>query len=116
MNVLYVDDQKENLNVFRIAFKRTYTVFVAESGEEALEVLQDNQMDVVIADHRMPGITGIELLAKVGELYTKTKRIIISEYINDNVIREAIKSFNFDGCMSKPWNGEELKKMIDLKV
>ncbi|MEQ6122392.1 response regulator [Reichenbachiella sp. MALMAid0571] len=116
MNVLYVDDQKENLNVFRIAFKRYYTVFVAESGEEALDILSANQIDVVIADHRMPELTGIELLVKVGELYVNTKKIIISEYINDKVIRDAMKAFNFDGCMSKPWNGEELKKMIEQGI
>lgn len=113
MNVLYVDDQKENLNVFRIAFKKKYNVFVTESTEEALDILAKNEIDVIISDHRMPEITGIELLVRVKELYPKTRRIIISEYINDRVIRDAMKAYDFDGCMGKPWDGEELKQMID---
>ena len=110
--VLYIDDQQENLNIFRIGFKRVLDVKVTTSADEALKILKDNSIDVLVADHRMPDITGIELLAQVGEDYPSIKRIIISEYINDVVIREAIKKYGFDGCMSKPWNSEEFLKMI----
>ena len=113
MQVLYVDDQKENLNIFRIAFKRKYKVFVTESTDEALQILGNNSIDVIIADHRMPKVTGIDLLAQVGEDYPDIKRIIISEYVNDAAIRDAMKMYDFDGAMGKPWDGEELKRMIE---
>ena len=112
LNVLYVDDQKENLTVFRISFKRQYKIFLANDAEEALVILKDNDINVLIADHRMPGMTGIELLAQVGETSPDIKRIIISEYVNDEIIRNSMKAFKFDGSMGKPWNSEELKAMI----
>lgn len=113
LNVLYVDDEEPNINVFRIAFKRRYTIFTAQSGEEALEIMKDNDIHVIVADHRMPGMTGIELLSQVGDLYPKVYRIVISEYVNDAIIREAMKAYDFTGSMGKPWNGDELKVMID---
>ncbi len=112
LNVLYVDDQKENLTVFRISFKRMYKIFLANDAEEALEVLKDNKIDVVLSDHRMPGMTGIELLSEVGDKYPNTKRIIISEYVNDEIIRNAMKAYNFTGSMGKPWDSEDLKALI----
>lgn len=113
INVLYVDDEEPNINVFRIAFKRRYKIFTAQSGEAALEVMASNDIHVVIADHRMPGMTGIELLSQIGDLYPKVYRIVISEYVNDAIIREAMKAYDFTGSMGKPWNGDELKVMID---
>ncbi|MFY0655070.1 MAG: response regulator [Cyclobacteriaceae bacterium] len=112
MEVLYVDDQKENLNVFRITFKKMFKVHVTESIDEARELMEKHPIDVIIADHRMPDVTGIELLRQIGEQYPKIKRIIISEYVNDKVIRDALNAYNLDGCMGKPWDKVELQKMI----
>lgn len=113
LNVLYIDDQKENLRVFRIAFKKEYKVFVTDNIEEAFQILKDNEINVVISDHRMPDMTGIEFLAEVGDLYPKIYRIVISEYVNDEIIRNAMKAYDFTGCMGKPWDSEELKAMIN---
>ncbi len=113
MNVLYIDDQKENLNVFRIAFRKRYNVFVTQSTTEGWAILADNDIDVVIADHRMPEMTGIEFLVKAKEEFPEIRTIVISEYINDQIIRNAMKAYSFDGCMGKPWDGEELQQMIE---
>lgn len=111
--LLYVDDEVANLNVFRIAFKRKYNVMTAGSAEEGLTLLENEKFDVVVCDHRMPGMTGVEMLAQVGEQYPDMVRIIISEYINDEIIRHAMTSYNFDGSMGKPWDAETLIALIE---
>ena len=115
LKLLYVDDEEANLNVFRIAFKRRYLVTTADCAEEGLKVLENEKFDVIISDHRMPGMSGVELLEKVGIDYPHMTRIIISEYVNDEVIRSAIKNFGFDGSVGKPWEAEKLTAMIKKK-
>lgn len=63
----------------------------------------------------MPGMNGIELLAQIGNSNPEIKRIIISEYVNYEIIRISMKTYNFDGCMSKPWNSDKLKTMVEAK-
>ncbi|MFY0625919.1 MAG: response regulator [Reichenbachiella sp.] len=111
--ILYVDDEVANLNVFRIAFKRKYEIKTAESAEAGLEILENEKFQVLIADHRMPGMSGVEMLAQVSEKYPDMIRIIISEYVNDEVIRSAIKSQNLDGSIGKPWDADKLIEMIE---
>lgn len=112
LKLLYVDDEVANLNVFRIAFKRKYIVTTAESAEEGLELLKNEEFQVVISDHRMPGMSGVDMLEQVGILYPDITRIIISEYVNDEIIRKAINNFGFDGSVGKPWDAEQLHALI----
>ncbi|MCV9389399.1 response regulator [Reichenbachiella ulvae] len=111
--LLYVDDEVANLNVFRIAFKRRYQVTTAGSAEEGLELLKNEKFDIIVCDHRMPGMTGVEMLQIVRDEYPEMKTIVISEYVNDEIIREAIKQFGLDGSMGKPWDAEELISIIE---
>lgn len=115
IKLLYVDDEAANLNVFRIAFKRMYNVTTCESAAEGLKLMEEDKFDVIISDHRMPEMTGVELLEKVGELYPDMVRIIISEYVNDEIIRNAIKKFGFTGSVGKPWDADELVALIENK-
>lgn len=111
--ILYIDDEEANLNVFRIAFRRKYNVTTSTSAEEGLEILEKEPFDVVVADHRMPGMTGVEMLSIVSEKYPDMTRIIISEYVNDEIIRHAIKAQNLDGSSGKPWDAEKLITLIE---
>ena len=111
--LLYVDDEVANLNVFRIAFKRKYNVITADSAEEGLEILASQPVDILVADHRMPGMTGVEMMSQVAQSHPDLVRIIISEYVNDEIIRHAIKSYDLDGSIGKPWDAEKLIAMIE---
>lgn len=113
--LLYVDDEVANLNVFRIAFKRRYNIITAGSAEEGLEILSSEPVDILVADHRMPGMTGVQMMEEVVEKYPDITRIIISEYVNDEIIRHAIKSFDLDGSIGKPWDADKLIAMIEKK-
>ncbi|MGL1887385.1 MAG: response regulator [Reichenbachiella sp.] len=111
--LLYVDDEVANLNVFRIAFKRRYLVTTAVSAEEGMVLLENEKYDIIVCDHRMPGMTGVEMLSIVSEKYPHMKRIIISEYVNDEIIRHAIASYNLDGSVGKPWDAGKLIELIE---
>ena len=60
-SILYVDDERQNLTAFKASFRKTYQVYTAQSGEEALALLQGIRVQLIIADQRMPGMTGVEL-------------------------------------------------------
>ena len=114
-NLLYVDDEKSNLNVFKIAFKKQFNIITAANGVEALEVLDSGQSDihVLVTDQRMPKMTGLELLERVTEKYPEIIKLVISEYSNDKVIREAMEKFNILCRIHKPWDWDYVKSQID---
>ncbi len=62
IQLLYVDDEPNNLISFKAAFRRDFNVFVAESGLEGQEILKNNATSIVITDQRMPNMTGVEFL------------------------------------------------------
>ncbi|MCP4035767.1 MAG: response regulator, partial [bacterium] len=63
--LLYVDDEPDNLRIFELTFRKDFTILTAKNAEEGLRVLNDNPIAVVLSDHRMPGMTGVEFLARV---------------------------------------------------
>ena len=114
-NLLYVDDEKSNLSVFKIAFKKQFNIHTAVNGLEALKVLDkgDKEIHVLITDQRMPEMTGLELLEVVNEKYPHIIKLVISEYSNDQVIRDSMEKFGILCRIHKPWDWEFVKEQID---
>ena len=63
--LLFVDDEQRVLNSMRVMFRRQFDLFLASHGAEALDIVKDQDIDVIVADHRMPRMTGVEVLTKV---------------------------------------------------
>ena len=79
-SLLLVDDEPENLQVVSALLEDTWEVHTARSGQEALEQFALRPaVDLVIADQRMPGMTGVELLSRVAELSPDTVRIVLTK-------------------------------------
>ena len=74
--LLFVDDEQRVLNSMRIMFRRQFELFLASHGAEALDIVRDKDIDVIVADHRMPKMTGVEVLAKVRAMSPRTVRIL----------------------------------------
>lgn len=110
--VLYVDDMVPNINVFKITFKRDFNIMTAEEAEKALEIVKNEDIDLIITDQRMPGKTGVELMREVAELKPNLPKMIISEYSQDKVIRDAMKELGILHNIHKPWDRDELKSAI----
>ena len=79
--ILYVDDEEPNLLVFEAAFEDDYDVRTANSGNEALKMLEeDDSIELVITDMRMPGMGGVELLEQIFARHPDTVRMVLTGY------------------------------------
>lgn len=112
--ILFVDDEKQILRALKRLFIRSeYETFYAESGEMALEILEENKVDLVITDIRMPLMDGYQLLRTVKEKYPLTLRVALSGYTDNIKIYKALEDNIVKLYLFKPWNNDELKDVID---
>ncbi|MBP5949812.1 HD domain-containing phosphohydrolase [Pseudomonas sp. P42] len=107
--VLLVDDEESILNSLRRLLRsQPYDVLLATSGAQALEILTQQPVDLVISDARMPNMDGATLLAHVHELYPATTRIVLTGYADPAAIIKAINEGRINRYISKPWNDDEM--------
>ena len=111
--ILCVDDEQTILtSLIRLFRKEDYKVHTAINGKEALSVLEETPIDLVISDYRMPGMSGIELLKEVKELYPGTIRMILSGYADFNNVVEAINEGQIYRFCNKPWDNYDFKATV----
>ncbi len=111
--LLLVDDEPNILNALKRLLRRDgYRILSAGSGEEALELLATNSVQVIVSDQRMPAMSGVELLSRARELYPHTVRIILSGYSDISTLSDAINRGAVWKYISKPWDDETLKDEI----
>src|SRR5438874_1810942 len=107
-SVLIVDDELPNLMVLRGFLDADYTVYEAQSGPEALRIAAEHQMAVVIADQRMPEMTGIEMLEKLRQTQPDAVGIVLTGYTDTPALISAINQARVFRFLKKPWQPEEL--------
>jgi diguanylate cyclase (GGDEF)-like protein/PAS domain S-box-containing protein len=111
--LLLVDDETNILNALNRALRRDgYRILTATCAEEALEILGREEIDVIVSDQRMPGMTGTELLSRVKEMYPDIVRIVLSGYTDLAAITNAINEGAIYKFLTKPWTDEELRTQI----
>ncbi|MBL9042277.1 MAG: response regulator [Myxococcales bacterium] len=107
--VLYVDDDRANLLAFRAIAEPTYEVVVARSGDEALQLIAQNaDIAVLMADQRMPGMSGIDLCERVQASHPDIVRMLVTAYSDLTAAIAAINRGHVSRYLNKPWNAEEL--------
>ncbi|MBN1414729.1 MAG: response regulator [Bacteroidales bacterium] len=113
-NILYIDDEESNLRIFKNTFRRDFIIYLANSAQSGIEILRKNKVDVLITDQRMPGMTGLELLKYIHELFPEIPphRLMISGYAEPVDIRQAYDHYGLFGFIAKPWDAENLKQII----
>ena len=110
--VLYVDDEEPNLIVFEARLKDYVDIRVASSGRDALKVMNQEEIPVVISDQVMPEMTGTELLAEVRSRHPYTVRMLMTAYTNFDDVVEAINTGQVTRFIRKPWNAEDVLASI----
>ena len=111
--VLYVDDERMNLFVFEAAFDDDYDLYTANSAREAMDILREESIDLVITDQRMPEMTGVQLLEAIGAEFPDLVRMILTGYSDIQAIIHAINTGRLDHYLTKPFEPEALKVTID---
>lgn len=115
--LLFVDDEPSILSALRRLMRKTpYECLFANSGKEALEILESSSVDVVISDMKMPEMSGDQLLAEVAKHYPETVRIVLSGYSEEKMVMAAINEGRIWGFIHKPWNETELRQAIEQAV
>ncbi|MBS1772402.1 MAG: response regulator [Bacteroidetes bacterium] len=112
INILYVDDEQNNLVSFKATFRIKYNVFTAISGEEAIKVLENHPIEIIITDQRMPNMTGVQFLESIIEKYPDPIRILLTGYADLNAVIDAVNKGKIFHYLTKPWNEEELEMTI----
>lgn len=113
IGVLYVDDEVNNLNSFKAAFRRDFDIYTASSVREARKILESNEIGVIITDQRMPVMTGIEFLESIIPVYPDTIRILLTGFSDINAVMDAINRGQVYKYLVKPWQNDELKMYIE---
>lgn len=112
-SILYVDDEPVNLRIFQHAFKRDYNVYTALNGFDALEILNDKKVDLIITDQQMPRMSGVDLLAKIVPKHPSIVRMIMTGFSDIGAIIRAVNEFGLDKYLVKPWDRDQLKVEFD---
>lgn len=112
--ILIVDDEVQILKTIRRLFSETdYKILTAENGMDALTLLEDNPIDLIISDMKMPLMNGYQLLSTVKEKYPHIIRISLSGYADEVAMRKRVLHNIADFSIFKPWNNEKLLQNIE---
>ncbi len=107
--LLLVDDEPNIVSALRRLFRREgYRIATAGSGAEGLQRMAEYEVDVVLSDQRMPGMTGVEFLRRAKELYPDTVRMVLSGYTELQSITDAVNEGAIYRFLTKPWDDERL--------
>jgi response regulator RpfG family c-di-GMP phosphodiesterase len=112
IKILYVDDEMNNLISFKAVFRLKYSILTAINAEEATKLLKDSEIEIIITDQRMPGMTGVEFLESILDIYPDPMRILLTGYADLNAVIDAVNKGKIYHYLSKPWVEEELEATI----
>jgi len=114
--ILVVDDEQDNLDAFRFNFRKAFDILTASGGAEALQILQDREVAVVVTDQRMPRMTGVELLREVRLHQPDAVGIILTAFTDVDVLIEAINLGQVYRYITKPWDAKEVRGVLQYAI
>jgi two-component system response regulator HupR/HoxA len=110
--VLFVDDEVDILRTFQFSFERDFRIHTAARAREALSILEREPVAVLIADHRMPEVSGLELIAQVAERWPAVVPIVLTGYTDAEALVAAIDLGCIHRYIAKPWDTLDLREAI----
>ena len=110
--ILIVDDEENNLALLYRTLRKDYEIVKTVSPHEAIELLKSQNFDMVISDHKMPDIDGVELLKFVNDHSPSTIKILLTAYSDASILIDAINYANIYRYIKKPFNPQELLMIV----
>ena len=110
--VLLVDDERSLLDVMRLGLAEKFEVETAVSTEEAEMLLALRTFAVIVCDHLMPHEMGLEFLIRARDRWPGTRRILLTGYMNPELISRSVAVAGLSACLLKPTSPSELAKVL----
>lgn len=110
--IMFVDSEPADLRRLETLFGHTYQVLCAASGEEALRLLNQHDVALLITEQRLPGMSGATLLEQAARLRPHVVRIMLTAHADADALVAAINRAQVYRCMAKPWDDEELRMTV----
>jgi len=115
--LLFVDDEPGVLKSLKRVFnEENYIIHTASNGNEALELLDKGKIHLIVSDHRMPGMTGAQLLRLIKQRWPEIIRIMLTGYADVQSIMGAVNEGAVYKFITKPWNDEDLRLTVSLAL
>jgi DNA-binding NtrC family response regulator len=110
--VLYLDDDEANLVSFKANFRDQFEVFTTANPVEAYNMIAEQNIAIVITDHNMPSMSGVEFLESISSDYPNVQRILLTGFTDLVPVMEAVNKGKVFRIISKPFNMKEIAKMV----
>jgi response regulator RpfG family c-di-GMP phosphodiesterase len=110
--IMIVDDEPANLRTLERLFRPDYQVVTAPSGAEALALLEQHDIALLLSDQRMPAMTGVELMIKTVAIRPHMVKILLTGYTDVGALIDALNSGLVYRYLTKPWNNDELRLTV----
>lgn len=112
IQVLYVDDEKNNLISFKATFRKEFEIYTAESGAEGRKILEEHPISILITDQRMPFMTGVEFLESIVNQYPDVIRILVTGFSDLQAVIDAINKGKIYHYIQKPWDPSYVRNVV----
>ena len=110
--LLIVDDEAQILSALKRSLRREgYEIVAVESAAAALRILDERWVDAILSDHKMPGMSGVQLLARAAELRPDIVRMLITGWVNE-ISPERLEEAGICALVTKPWDDAKLKATL----
>lgn len=110
--VLYLDDDQGNLDSFKANFRQDFEVFTATNPVEAYNLIDSERIQIVITDHNMPSMSGVEFLESISKDFPYVQRILLTGFTDLVPVVEAVNKGKVFRILTKPFNTKEIAKMV----
>ena len=110
--ILVVDDEPDVVQSVKDLLRLDYNVLGTTRTDDAVQLMEEHEVDVIMTDQRMPEMTGVELLSKIKGPYPESTRLLFTGYADIRAVIEAINQGNVYRYITKPWDPDELQTII----
>lgn len=112
IRILFVDDEERILRSLALQFRRQFEVLTEVNPLRVLQRLQEQPVDIIVSDQRMPQMSGSQLLAQIQERHPQTLRILLTGYSDLDAATEALNSGGIFRYLTKPWDQVEMAQTL----
>ena len=112
IHVLYIDDEPHNLSAFQADFRRDFRVHTTTEPTDAVAMLREHPIEVLISDQKMPNISGVEFFELIMNDYPDPVRMLLTGHADLDAVIDAINKGQIYKYISKPWNEVQLADLI----